>query len=62
MWKALSSGAPFQPRLTLATSIASRAQRVVTIAIRPSLAEHETRESLKMFCPTAKAKNFCEKG
>jgi len=49
-------------RLTLATSIASRAQRVVTIAIRPSLSERETGESLKMFCPTAKAKNFCQRG
>ena len=42
-------------------SIASRAQRVVTIAIRPS-GGHETARVLKLICPTAKAKNFCEKG
>jgi len=44
-----------------AASIASRAQRVVTIAIRPS-AGHETARVLKLICPTAKAENFCEKG
>jgi hypothetical protein len=42
-------------------SIASRAQRVVTIAIRPS-GGHETARVLKLICPTAKAENFCEKG
>src|ERR1700745_3693556 len=67
MRKAFSSGAIDHPgptdtrRLTLSTSIASRAQRVGTIAIRPSLSEHETRESLKVFCPTAKPKNFFER-
>jgi hypothetical protein len=44
-----------------AASIASRAQRVVTIAIRPS-GGHETARVLKLICPTTKAENFCEKG
>jgi len=44
-----------------AASIASRAQRVVTIAIRPSVG-HETAGVLKLICPTAKAENFCEEG
>ncbi len=43
-----------------AASIASRAQRVVTIAIRPSVG-HETAGVLKLICPTAKAKNYCER-
>jgi hypothetical protein len=41
-------------------SIASRAQRVVTIAIRPS-GGHETARVLKLICPTAKAVNFFER-
>jgi phosphate/sulfate permease len=42
-------------------SIASRAQRVVTIAKRPSIGR-ETAAALKVICPTAKAENFCERG
>jgi hypothetical protein len=38
-------------------SIASRAQRFVTIAKRPS-GGHETAELVEMICPTAKAKYF----
>src|ERR1700733_15086962 len=48
---ARSSGAP-------QASIASRAQRVVTIAKRPSIGR-ETAAALKVICPTAKAENFC---
>ena len=44
-----------------AASITSRAQRVVTIAIRPSVG-HETAGVLKLICPTTKAENFCERG
>jgi len=44
-----------------AASIASRAQRVMTIAIRPSVGR-ETAGVLKLICPTAKAENFCERG
>jgi hypothetical protein len=56
---ALSSGlTTIEP--DAATSIASRAQRVVTIAIRPSVG-HETAAVLKLICPTAKAENFCER-
>jgi hypothetical protein len=44
-----------------AASIASRAPRAVTIAIRPS-GGREIRECLNLICPTAKGKNFCEKG
>jgi hypothetical protein len=51
---ARSSGAP-------QTSIASRAQRVVTIAKRPSIGR-ETAAALKVICPTAKAENFCGQG
>ena len=43
------------------TSIASRAQRIMTIAKRPSIGR-ETRRALKVICPTAKAENFCERG
>jgi hypothetical protein len=43
------------------TSIASRAQRVVTIAKRPSIGR-ETAAALKVICPTAKVENFCEAG
>jgi hypothetical protein len=57
-----SRPARFSSRLKLSPSIASRAQRVVTIAKRPSLSGHGTRESLEMFCPTTKAENFCGKG
>ena len=57
---ALSSGLiTIEPDAT--ASIASRAQRVVTIAIRPSVG-HETAGVLKLICPTAKAENFCEEG
>ena len=42
-------------------SIASRAQRVVTIAKRPSIGR-ETRRALKVICPTAKAENFGKTG
>jgi len=38
-------------------SIASRAQRFVTIAKRPS-GGHETAELVEMMCPTAKAEYF----
>ena len=57
---ALSSG-PIIIKPDAAASIASRAQRVVTIAIRPSVG-HETAGVLKLICPTAKAENFCEGG
>ena len=42
-------------------STASRAQRVVTIAKRPS-GGRETGEVLKVICPTAKAKYFSQHG
>jgi hypothetical protein len=51
---ARTSGAP-------QASIASRAQRVVTIAKRPSIGR-ETRRALKVICPTAKAENFGKTG
>jgi hypothetical protein len=57
---ALSSG-PMIIKPDAAASIASRAQRVVTIAIRPSV-RRETAGVLKLICPTAKAENFCGKG
>jgi hypothetical protein len=56
---ALSSG-PMIIKPDATTSIASRAQRVVTIAIRPS-GGPETARVLKLICPTAKAENFCER-
>jgi hypothetical protein len=51
---ARTSGAP-------QASIASRAQRVVTIAKRPSIGR-ETAAALKVICPTAKAENFGKTG
>jgi hypothetical protein len=57
----------FAVRLTARTSgapqasIASRAQRVVTIAKRPSIGR-ETAAALKVICPTAKAENFGKTG
>jgi hypothetical protein len=51
---ACSSGTP-------QASIASRAQRIVTIAKRPSIGR-ETAAALKVICPTAKAENFYDAG
>src|SRR3984957_9844890 len=56
----VSSSAKYS-RLSPAASIASRAQRIVTIAKRPSIGR-ETAAALKVICPTAKAENFYEAG
>jgi hypothetical protein len=60
-YAAASSSGATESHLAPPTSIASRALRVVTIAIRPS-SGHETAQALELICPAAKAEIFYEEG